>query len=74
LSGAFALHSLERLPIAWHRALLIFTAILAVLGIAITIAITLHYQGAVVWGIPNEVKARYESLRTSVDHLLGLAR
>jgi hypothetical protein len=74
LSGAFALHSLERLPVPWRRATMIFTAILAVLGIVITIAITLHYQGAVVWGIPNEVKARYESLRTSVDHLLGLAR
>lgn len=74
LSGAFGLQSFELLPDRWRKALMIFTAILAALGIAITIAITLHYQGAVVWGVPDEVKARYESLRTTVDHMLGLTR
>jgi len=74
LGGAFGFQTFELLPSLWQRAVTAFTAILVVLGIIITAAITLHYQGAVVWGVPDEMKARYESLRTSVDRMLGQSR
>jgi hypothetical protein len=74
LVGAFGLQSLEWLNNVWRRVFMTFTILLTILGLGITIALTLHYQGALVWGVPEDAKARYESLRTSVDRLLGLAR
>lgn len=74
LAGAFGLQALELLPRFWRRIALTLTALLAALGIIVTSLITVHYQGAVVWGVPNEVKSRYENLRSSVDRLLGQSR
>lgn len=74
LFGAIGLQSLDLLSPGWRKITLMITTLLAATGIAITAAITLHYQGAVVWGIPDDVKARYESLRTTVDRVLGLGR
>ena len=41
---------------------------------ALTFAMTLHYQGAMVWGVPDDTKARYQALRKTADHLLGFPR
>jgi hypothetical protein len=34
---------------------------------ALTFAMTLHYQGAMVWGVPDAVKQNYQQLRARVD-------
>ena len=44
---------------------------LGVVGVLVTLAITLHYQGELVWGVPEEIKARYQMLRHAVDSALG---
>lgn len=33
----------------------------------LTVAITLHYQGAMVWGVPESVTKNYQQLRARVD-------
>ncbi len=33
----------------------------------LTFALTLHYQGAIVWGVPADVTQNYQRLRTRVD-------
>lgn len=38
----------------------------------ITLAITIHYQGALVWGVPPDVSERYRALRISVDSVFGV--
>jgi hypothetical protein len=74
LTGAFGLQSSEWLAPIWRRVFLTLAIIFAACSIPITSALTLHYQGALVWGVPADAKARYESLRTTVDRMLGLDR
>jgi hypothetical protein len=74
LAGAFGLQALELLPTATWRAAVILVTILAVIGVVITLAITLQYQGEVVWGVSEDIRARYQSLRKIVDGFLGLGR
>ena len=33
----------------------------------LTCAVTIHYQGAMVWGVPADVTQRYQQLRQRVD-------
>jgi hypothetical protein len=40
-------------------------------AIALTAALTLHYQGNVVWGEPDDVKQNYQRLRERVDAFVG---
>jgi len=58
--------------LAWKRPLLVLTIPLTVLSIMITLAITIHYQGALVWGVPPDVSERYRALRISVDSVFGV--
>ncbi|HEY1109749.1 MAG TPA: hypothetical protein VGE76_13970, partial [Opitutaceae bacterium] len=37
---------------------------------AVTVALALHYQGETVWGVPDEIKQEYRTLRDTVDRLL----
>ena len=46
----------------------------ALVALFITFAITLHYQGEGVWGVPAEITARYLSIRQQMDLLLGFSR
>lgn len=41
------------------------------LSIPVTLAITLHYQGKKVWGVPDEVRARYAAWCRAFDDTLG---
>ena len=41
-------------------------------GILVTAAISLHFQGEVVWGVPDEARRNYDQLRRRVNTLVGL--
>jgi hypothetical protein len=58
--------------LAWKRLLLLLTIPFTVLSITITLAITIHYQGALVWGVPPDASERYRTLRISVDSVFGV--
>ena len=73
LLSAFSLQALPYLRTTLRQSLLFTTATLAALGILVTFAISLHYQGAMVWGVPSEVQQRYAALRKNIDTLFGVA-
>jgi hypothetical protein len=62
--GLAAVESLSRHVRVVARSALLATA---VAGTGITAAITLHNQGKEVWGVPEEVRAKYAALRRAVD-------
>lgn len=57
-----------------RRGFLVRSSLLAVVSILITAAISLHFQGAEVWGVPEEIKQNYQHLRDGVDHFFGVAQ
>lgn len=73
LLSAFALQALPHAPARLHRPFVTATAVLATLGVLVTFAISLHYQGAMVWGIPHDVQQRYTALRKNIDTFFGVA-
>ncbi len=74
LAGAFGLQAIDLLRPSWRRAALTTLALLTVAGALVTLALTLQYQGELVWGVPDDMKARYQSLRKAVDGFLGFPR
>lgn len=69
--GVSAISSLGRLArVAMATVFLAAT----VWSIALSAAITVHYQGAVVWGMPDGTRERYEALQRRVDGWLVGAR
>lgn len=73
-AAAFGLVGFERLPPRGYHVIRVVIAILTTLSILITIAITLHYQGEGVWGVPQEVTEHYRALCTQVDTFFGVRR
>jgi hypothetical protein len=72
LAAAVGLHALDLLR---GRAARLTRALLVVLvasSIFTTSALTLHYQGEVVWGVDKNTRANYERLRVRIDAWLGL--
>jgi hypothetical protein len=45
---------------------------LTILGIGITLALTLHHQREIVWGVPDNVQQEYRRWRNSVDRVFGV--
>jgi hypothetical protein len=74
IAAAFGLASAELLPRPLLRPLRLGLAALTFVSILITAAITLHYQGEGVWGVPQEITDRYQALRKTVDTALGFNR
>jgi len=72
IATTFGLAAFALLPRPLARTLRATAAILAVVGVLLTAALTLHYQGELVWGVPADVTSRYQSLRQSADTFLGL--
>jgi NAD/NADP transhydrogenase beta subunit len=68
--GLAAFAALPRLP---RRILYAFTSVLGVIALFITLAITLHYQGEGVWGVPDETRGLFLSLRQQFDAFLDLS-
>ena len=59
------------LPRGLRRAARTTVALLALWSVFVTAAITLHFQNEIVWGVPDDVKARYHSLRQTADAFFG---
>lgn len=66
-AAAFGLAGLELLPRALRVAARAAAALATVAAVAVTAAITLHYQGATLWGVPEDVRQNYQQLRQRVD-------
>lgn len=60
--------------LGWRRAFLAGLAVLTMISIAVTLALTLRFQGEMVWGVPEEGKQNYERLRHAVDGFFGTGR
>lgn len=57
-----------------HRSLALgATAVLAAASVFATLALSVRFQGELVWGVPDEAKRNYEALRTSADTFFGVA-
>jgi hypothetical protein len=74
LAAAFGIVALDLLPAPARRLAWPALALLAVASVLVTLALALHYQGEVVWGVPDEFKARYQMLRQAADSALGFTR
>ncbi len=74
LAAAFGLNALDLLSVRARRVSWLALAGLSVIGILVTLAIALHYQGEEVWGVPDEIKSRYQMLRQALDSALGFSR
>lgn len=70
-AAAFGLAAASSLPRGARVAFRTTAVILALGAFIVTAATTLSYQGDGVWGVPDEVKARYQSWRQSADHFFG---
>ena len=70
-AAAFGLAGTDALGKAARRTWLALAAILTPVSIAITLAVTLHYQGEGVWGVAPDIQARYLAMRRWSDQLLG---
>ncbi|MSU22439.1 MAG: hypothetical protein EXS32_01295 [Opitutus sp.] len=56
----------------WQRPIFLGTAsLLTVLSVAMTLALSLHFQGQMVWGVPTEVQQNYQHLQQRVDAFFG---
>ena len=47
-----------------------FAGLATAAAVAATWALTLHYQGETLWGVPEEARANYRELRRAVDETL----
>ncbi len=74
LAGAYGLQSLGLLPPARRRTALGLLAVAAAVSAGITLALALRFQGELVWGVSDAVRANYQMLRQAVDSALGLPR
>ena len=70
-AAAFGLAGTDALGRRARRAWLLLAAALTPVAIAVTLAITLHYQGEGVWGVAPDIQARYLAMRRWSDQVLG---
>ncbi|MEY2879363.1 MAG: hypothetical protein RLZZ15_1743 [Verrucomicrobiota bacterium] len=57
----------------WRRpAALGLAGALTAISVAVTLALALRFQGAEVWGVPAETKARYQAMRATADRFFGV--
>jgi len=73
-AAAFGLAAVESAPNPWRALYRGVTTLLTVAGMAVTIAITLQYQGARLWGVPEEKQREYQELRDRVDKFFARSR
>jgi hypothetical protein len=70
-AACFGLAAAESAPAIARRFLRSLIALATVAAVAVHVAITLQYQGAYLWGVPEEVRVNYQSLRHRVDAWFG---
>ncbi len=66
-AAAFGLATLEGAASRWIIGVRVMIALLTLAAVAVTGALTIHYQGDYLWGVPEEVKQNYQALRQRVD-------
>ncbi|MEO6246385.1 MAG: hypothetical protein ABIQ12_13200 [Opitutaceae bacterium] len=71
-AAAFGLAGIEELVRPWRGIARGAITLLTLASIAVTVAITVHYQGDYLWGVPEEARARYQAWRQRVDAFFGL--
>lgn len=71
VASAFGFASFATLAPAWQRGLRLTVTVLTVLAILISVATALEFQGNGVWGVPADIKARYQSMRQTADTFFG---
>jgi hypothetical protein len=70
LMAALGIAGIERSSPGWRRLLKTIASAGTLVAILITFAITLHHQGQEVWGVSEEVRAKYAALRRNVDQIV----
>ncbi len=71
-AAALALASLEPASPRWRVFLQTVVLATTLAGIAVTVALTLHYQGETLWGVPEETRFDYHHLRQTVNRFFGV--
>lgn len=71
-AGAFGLAAVERASVRWRLALFPLVTLLTATAVAVTLAITVHYQGDNLWGVPDDVRTNYKALRQRADAFFGV--
>jgi hypothetical protein len=74
MAAALGVIGIEHASAGWRRLLQMIVSAGTVAAVLITFAITLHYQGQDVWGVPDEVRANYASLRRGFDTVVNALR
>ena len=62
-ASAFGLAAVDRSPGRWRLVLRGVLTVLTLAAIALTFALTLHYQRETVWGVPEEFRQSYQTFR-----------
>jgi hypothetical protein len=70
--ATFGLAVSECLPAAWRWLSRSVIMLATIAGMAVTIAITLQYQGDYLWGVPKETQQNYQQIRRRVDAFFGV--
>lgn len=66
-AAALGLAGISTLQPAARVIALILAGLATTAAVAVTWALTLHYQGDTLWGVPEETRANYRELRRVVD-------
>lgn len=72
IAAAFGLQALPHLIPRVRRILRAAITLAVLLGVLVTFVMTLHYKGAMVWGVPR-VQEHYAVLRKNIDAFFGVA-
>ena len=70
-AAAFGVAGAAGLSSGLGRLATVAASVLAALGIAITLALTLHHQREIVWGVPENARQEYQRWRARVDGWFG---
>ena len=73
-TAALGVVGIDSAPSAWRGLLRSIVIAGTVIAVLITFAITLHYQGQDVWGVPDEVRAKYATMRRGIDTVVDSFR
>ncbi len=72
-AAAYAGLVVDGMTTAWRRAARTVWTVLTAAAILLTVALTLRYQGELVWGVPADVTRDYRALCARVDNLFDTA-
>ena len=69
--AVFGLAAAECVPAPWRWLTRTIIALATIAAMVVTIAITLHYQGDYLWGVPKETQQNYQQIRRRMDAFFG---